>query len=158
VISPSLIDIREVVPIGNALAGLDGLPEEIQTEANAALQDLQNDRRPTSDFTDLKGNLAGIGEVKIKFNTNTYRIYSVAIFKEVLYLLEAGIKKSTRGGEIPLQDERRLELRLKAAKDDYKTNKAEYQEAYAEREARRIARQKRLERLLPATSLKPKVK
>jgi phage-related protein len=157
VISPTSIDIREVVFIGDAQDGLDRLPEEIQTEAHAALLDLQNGKRPLGDkYTELKGDLAGIGEIRIRFNTDTYRIYNVATFKEVLYVLEAGIKKSTKSGAVPLQDERRLEARHKAAKKNYKANISTYQEAYAEREARRIAYQKRMEKLLPSTSLKPK--
>jgi phage-related protein len=140
VISPASIDVKEMVPIGGAQADFDALPEDVRLEALAALTDLQNGRWPTGGrYKNLTGNdkLAGVGEIRLNQDGDTYRIYTVVAYREVLYLLDAGIKKSVRGGAIPQQDVSRLEKRCKSAKDDYKENLAAYQIAYAERAERR---------------------
>lgn len=100
-ISPSSIDVREVVSIGDAFRSLSVLPDEVKRQAQAALNDLQNGRRPENvEYKELGNSLAGISEIKIRFNKDAFRIYNVVIYREVLYLLDAGIKKSKKGGEI----------------------------------------------------------
>jgi phage-related protein len=159
VISPASIDERQVVFIGSVQADLDGLPGEVRQEAIGALSALQNGQRPPAGrYKDLTGNdkLAGIGEIRLSHDGDTYRIYNVVTYKEVLYVLEAGIKKSVRGGAIPQQDVKRLEARFKRAKEDYETNKAAYQAGYAERASRRKQHKDALEAKLRAASRKPK--
>lgn len=142
-ISPASIDEKEMVPIGGAQADLEALPEGVRLEALAALTDLQNGRWPTGGrWRDLTGNdkLAGVGEIRLNDDGDTYRIYNVVSYREVVYLLDAGIKKSVRGGAIPQQDVKRLERRRKAASEDYKANMALYQGRYSERAERRQSR------------------
>jgi phage-related protein len=155
VASPTSIDIKEVIFIGSAKADLAALPTEVRTEANAALWNLQNGGWPEADrYKDI----AGVGEIRLNHDKDTYRVYNVVSYKEVLYVLEAGIKKSVRGGTIPQQDMRRLEKRCKAAKDDYKANQSVYQASYLERERRRKAYDKAMQDGLQPASRKPKGK
>jgi phage-related protein len=159
VASPNSIDIKEVVCIGSAESDLDALPKEVRTEAHAALSDLQNGRWPAGDrYSDITGNdkLTGVGEIRLNHDKDTYRVYNVVSYKEVLYVLEAGIKKSVRGGAIPQQDVKRLEKRCKAARDDYKANLSFYQARYLDRERKRDAFNKRMEVALRPKSPKPK--
>jgi len=159
VASPTSIDIKEVIFIGSAKADLAALPAEVRTEANAALWNLQNGSwPPTERYKDFSGNdkLAGVGEIRLNHDKDTYRVYNVVSYKEVLYVLEAGIKKSVRGGAIPQQDMRRLEKRYKAARDDYKANQSVYQASYLERERRRKAYDTAMQDGLRPASRKPK--
>ncbi|WP_274612871.1 type II toxin-antitoxin system RelE/ParE family toxin [Bradyrhizobium brasilense] len=119
---------------------MDALPNEVREEAIGALSALQDGQRPPAGrYKDLTGNdkLAGIGEIRLSHDGDTYRVYNVVTYREVLYVLEAGIKKSMRGGAIPQQDVKRLEARFKRAKEDYETKKAAYQAGYEERARRR---------------------
>jgi phage-related protein len=155
VISPASIDEKQVVFVGSAQADLDALPDELRWEAVAALSDLQNGRRPSGGrCRDLGADrkLSNISEVRLNHEGDTYRIYNVLTFREVVYVLEAGIKKSVRGNGIPQQDVRRLELRYKRAKEDYEANKMRYQAEYAERAYRRSQFLKARERSLQAVA------
>lgn len=157
--SPTSIDIKEVIFIGSAKVDLAALPDEVRTEANAAFWNLQNGSWPSADrYKDITNNdkLVGVGEIRLNHDTDTYRVYNVVNYKEVLYVLEAGIKKSRRGGAIPQQDVRRLEKRCKAARDDYKANQPAYQASYLERERRRKAYEKAMQDGLRPASRKPK--
>ncbi len=158
-ISPASIDEKQVVFIGSAQADLDTLPGEVRQEAIAAISALQNGQRPSAGrYKDLTGNdkLAGVGEIRMNHDGDTYRVYNVVTYKEVLYVLEAGIKKSVRGGAIPQQDIKRLEARCKRAKEDYEANKPAYQVGYAQRASRRQQYKKALEARLRAAERKPK--
>lgn len=159
-ISPASIDEKELVPIGSALADLNDLPAEVRSEAMAALTDLQNGRRPAKNrYKDLTGNqkLDGVGEIRLDDDGNTFRIYNVVVYREVIYLLDAGMKKSVRGGAIPQQDLRRLELRRKAAAEDYEAKKPFYTERYEERARRRQNHLGRIQaKMLALNAPKPK--
>lgn len=157
-VRPASIDIKEVVFIGGSGADLAALPKEVRTEANFALWNLQNGSWPKDDrYKPITGNakLAGVGEIRLSHDGDTYRIYNVVSYREVLYVLEAGIKKSMRGGEIPQQDMRRLEKRCKRAKEDYKENQPVYQASYLERERRRRTYEKAIKDGLRPAAPKP---
>lgn len=148
--SPGSIDIKQVFFVGSAERDFRNLPAEIRKEAVAALSDLQNGRTPRGGrYKDLTDNdkLRGIGEVRLNGDDgNTYRIYNVVCLKEVIYVLDAGAKKSVRGGAIPQQDVKMLEKRRKTALADYAQNQGIYKSEFAARQSRRVAIQVRLSR------------
>lgn len=135
------IDAKEVVFIGSSKADFEALPKAVHTEAVAALSILQNNRKlPRDKFRPLTGNarLDGIAEIRINAaDGNAYRIYEIVVRREVLYVLEAGVKKSTSGIAIPSQDVERLARRKVMADADYEANKAAYVADYDVRNQRR---------------------
>jgi phage-related protein len=94
--------MKEVKFIGSAERDFDSLPGDVYEEANQALTNLQNNRRPAAGrYTELTGNakLNGVAEIRSNgADGNTYRVYTVIIFKEIIYVLDAGAKKSSQGG------------------------------------------------------------
>jgi phage-related protein len=149
------IDIKQVVFIGGARGDFDELPGEIKEEAVNLLSDLQNGRIPANDrYKRLTGDksLDGIGKIRLNGEDgNTYRVYNVITFREVVYVIDAGAKKSPRGGAIPDVDKGRLRARKARAEDDYRDYRAEYEQRFE-------ARQKRREKLfsIRALSRRPK--
>ena len=135
--SENSLDIRVVrfLPAGTS-AEYDAMPEEVRDEADAATTLLQNGRSPAN-AERLKGALKGITEVRIDHDTNTYRVYYVAEFECCLYIIDAGMKKSPKGREIPRQQVERLKMRRAQAEVHYKANEAYFRKTY---EARRAAR------------------
>jgi phage-related protein len=134
-------DIKAVEFITAAKRDFEKLPTEIRKVASRALTILQNGGRPVGDlYRELTGNrkLAGIGEIReIGDDGNAYRIYNVVSFPEVIYVIEAGVKKSHERGEIPKETVARLVERAAAARADYEANKKRYQEQFRHRQERR---------------------
>ena len=88
----------------------------------------------------LKGRLRGIGEIRINDGTNTYRVYVWLGCEPALYILDAGMKKSPTGSEIPQwQQDRLADRRERAAKDCVEN--ADLEHAFADRAARREQRE-----------------
>jgi phage-related protein len=83
------------------------------------------------------GDLSGIDEIRIPDDGNAYRVYYLVEFKAAIYMLDAGIKKSPRGGEIPKQQVETLVERKKKAKEHYAKHKTELEKVMAERLPRR---------------------
>jgi phage-related protein len=117
-----------------------GLPPDVKETADARTTMLQNgERLPQSQFTRLRGALDGVGEIRIGFDGDAFRVYYAVQMREVLYILDAGMKKSPKQSEIPKWQEERLITRLKAAVQDYLGKKDDYVRLYEERSARRPA-------------------
>jgi phage-related protein len=137
VTSESSLDIRVVrfLPAGTA-DEYDALPVEVRDEADAATTLLQNNRIPDN-AKRLKGALKGVTEIRIDHDTNTYRVYYVAEFECCLYIIDAGMKKSPRGGEIPAAQVKRLKERRASAEAHYKVNEVYFRKTF---EARKLAR------------------
>lgn len=116
--SDASIDIRALIFINrDAEESYRSLPDEVRQAADARTSAIQNNERlPRGWRESLKGELAGIDEV--------------------IYILDAGMKKSPHGREIPRPQVDRLLVRKKAAREDYAEHKATYQ----------AEKQKRLER------------
>ena len=147
-------DVRQVVMIGSAEADFAALPLEVRKQAIAALSLLQNNKRVAGGkFKPLTGNdkLKGVGELRIDEDGDTYRVYELLQSKEVLYVLDAGKKKSKKGGAIPQEDITRLEERRSVAVQDYTRHKDYYVRNFEDRATRR----KLIEDTL-AARLKPK--
>jgi phage-related protein len=148
--SNSSIDIREVLFIGSAKDDYRALPDEVRQAADLRTQTLQNNGRlPAKQRKALSGKLTGIDEIRVSWDGNTYRAYLTMQFEAVIYILDAGIKKSPHGDAIPEPQEKRLIERKKAARKDYEENKTTYEAEMAERVVRREAWEK-------ANNIKPK--
>ncbi|MBX3447901.1 MAG: type II toxin-antitoxin system RelE/ParE family toxin [Parvibaculaceae bacterium] len=130
-------DLKEVVFI-NQRAEQDyrAMPPEVKESADGALTEIQNER-PLSKklFNALKGSLSGVSEIRLPYDSDTYRVY-VMVFKAVVYVLDAGMKKSKSGAAIPPNQTERLIERRKRAVKGYENNKTEFERG-AERRRRR---------------------
>jgi phage-related protein len=135
------VDVREVVFV-NAQAKHDyeSMPAEVLHAADARTTAIQNHMRlPRNQRQALKRKLVDIDEARILFDDNTYRVYYLTSFKAAIYILDAGIKKSPRGGEISQQQTDRLIERKKVAEKHYRANEKWFMARMAERLARRAA-------------------
>ena len=135
------VDIREVVFVNEqAKHDYESMPAEVLQAADARTTAIQNHMRlPRNQRQSLKGKLAGIDEVRILFDDNTYRVYYLTAFKTAIYILDAGMKKSPRGGEISKPQSERLIERKKVAVDHYVANEKWFEARMSERRARRAA-------------------
>ena len=137
------VDIREVVFVNEqAKHDYESMPAEVLQAADARTTAIQNYMRlPRNQRQSLKGKLVDIDEVRILFDDNTYRVYYLTAFKAAVYILDAGIKKSPRGSEIPKPQIDRLIERKKVAVSHYLTNEKWFEARMADRLARRAALQ-----------------
>jgi phage-related protein len=144
--SEGSLDLKEVLYIpGSVQTDLLDLPMDVRLEASLALNEIQNGQR-WSDSKALKGGkLGGIEEIRINFDTDTYRVFYIAKFQYAVYVIDADIKKSASGGQINKDVQARLEARKKAAEEHYKTNETVLKVRFLHRLERRKARN----RLLP---------
>jgi phage-related protein len=139
--SDASVDIREVIFVNRAAEeAYRGLPDEVRQAADARTTAIQNHQPlPRNQRQSLAGKLAGIDEVRILSDGDTYRVYHLVEFAEVIYILDAGIKKSPTGSRMPKPQSELLEKRKKLAHDDYDRNKGAYRTAMQERLMRRRA-------------------
>ena len=133
------LDIREVIFINRqAKDAYLSLPENVRQAADARTDAIQNhERLPRNQRESLSGELSGIDEIRISDDGNAYRVYYLVEFKAAIYMLDAGMKKSPRGGEIPKQQVETLVERKKKAREHYAKHKDELKKAMAERLPRR---------------------
>jgi phage-related protein len=139
--SDSSIDTRAVIFVNEAAEeAYRGLPNEVRQAADARTTAIQNNARlPRDQRQSLSGDLTGIDEIRIGFDGDAYRVYYLVEFKAAIYVLDAGVKKSPRGGEIPKQQIERLVARRRLAREDYTKNAAAYEAAMQKRLERRKA-------------------
>ena len=133
-------DLKEVAFVNRAAEkAFNDLPSVVLERAEGALSVLQNGGvLPRGDYESLKGRtLVGITEIKLPWKSDEYRVYQVVEFNEVIFVLDAGMKKSPRGGEIPQDQIERLEARLQRARETYEVNKALFVRRFGEREINR---------------------
>jgi phage-related protein len=137
------VDIREVVFVNaQAKHAYESLPDEVLQAADARTTAIQNHLRlPRNQRQGLSGKLAGIDEVRILFDDNTYRVYYLTQFKAAIYILDAGMKKSPHDGEIPKPHIDRLIERKKIAMTHYASNEKWFEDRMTQRLARRAALQ-----------------
>ncbi len=138
--SNTSIDIREVIFINpDAESGYEELPVEVGETADGVLTLLQNGRVPERKgrWRTLRGKLGGVGEIRINDSTNTFRIYLWLGCTQAIYVLDAGMKKSPTGNEIPQWQQDRLTDRRNRAAEDCANNQAELSQPLAHRAARR---------------------
>jgi hypothetical protein len=85
----------------------------------------------------LGGALTGINEIRLGYDDNTYRVYVTLKCPWVIMVLDAGMKKSTDGKNIPKWQKERLETRHKKAREYCMEHDADLEADYDKRKARR---------------------
>lgn len=131
-------DLKEVIYVNqSAHNDYEAMPPDIKEAADQAITQIQNEKPlPAKLFKPLKANLAGIDEIVLPYDSDTYRVY-VTLYKFAVYILDAGIKKSKNSSEIPPNQKERLIYRRERALKDYETNKDEIERFALARKAKR---------------------
>jgi len=113
--SQDSLDIREVIFINERCrVDYEAMPAEVRESADQAIDALQNARPlPPKLYQPLSGTLTGINEIRLGYDDNTYRVYVTLKCPWVIMVLDAGMKKSTEGKNIPKWQKERLETRHK---------------------------------------------
>ncbi|CAN7548193.1 type II toxin-antitoxin system RelE/ParE family toxin [Pararhizobium sp. LjRoot235] len=76
-------------------------------------------------------------ELRVSHDNNTYRTYYLANYDEAVVLIDAGMKKSKKDGEIPAEQVARLLERKRQADEFYGENRALLRKRYDIRQKRR---------------------
>lgn len=137
--SDDAIDIKEVLFLSPRVEE-DYLaqPAEVIEAFDARITAVQNLRRlPARHHQALSGNAKGIDELRVFHDSNTYRTHYLAAYDEVVILIDAGMKKSKQGGEIPAEQVVRLLERKRQADQFYTRNRVLLRERYDARQRRR---------------------
>lgn len=105
--------------VGSSRKNLAALPEDVQDVFGSALLDVQYGDTPDGARPFGEGLPHEIWKIVEDFDGDTYRaVYTVA-FPEVVYVLDAFMKKSKTGIKTPQADKDRVLARFKAAQQDY---------------------------------------
>jgi phage-related protein len=110
--------------VGSSRGDLRDLPEQPRRVFGYALYLAQLGLHHRSS-KQLKGEFAGLVEVVDDFDGDAYRAVYTAKFADVIYVLHAFQKKSTRGIAIPRLDREVIRERLRRARDHYAKSKKE---------------------------------
>lgn len=102
-----------------ALKALQALPPEVKQDVGYNLRLVQKGQDPGW-FKPLTGYGARVYELLIDHDTDTYRCIYTVRFAKAVYVIDAFMKKSKRGSEVPKEIDERIRSRLKAAEADYK--------------------------------------
>lgn len=109
---------KPVVWIGPARRELKDLPREVQRAMGTALWFAQQGSiHPAA--SPMRGNLAGVFEVREDFDRSTYRLMYVAKLGSVVYVLCAFQKKAKSGIATPKHLLNRVEERLRQAREHH---------------------------------------
>ena len=105
--------------VGSSKADLSTFPDDVKRRVGGALWDAQiGQKAPFA--TPLKGfGSGGVLEVVDDFDGDTYRAVDTVRFREVVYVLHAFQKKSTRGNETPKREMDLIRQRLNRASEEY---------------------------------------
>ena len=137
--SDDSLDVREVIFINERCrVDYEAMPADVRESADHSIDALQNGiPLPAKWYQPLHDNLAGIHEIRLPHDDNTYRVYVTLKCAWVLMVLDAGIKKSTEGRNIPKWQKERLEARYKKAREYCTDHDADLKVDYDKRAARR---------------------
>lgn len=105
--------------VGSSRKSLAALPEDVQDVFGAALLDVQYGDTPDGARPFGEGLPHEIWKIVEDDDGNTYRAIYTAAFPDVVYVLDAFMKKSTSGIKTPQADKDRVLARFKAAQRDY---------------------------------------
>lgn len=112
-------DPKPVYWVGSSKEDLSGFPDEVKRRVGGALWDAQVGRKAPF-AKPLKGfGSGGVLEVVDDFDGDTYRAVYTVRFREVVYVLHAFQKKSTRGIQTPKREIELVRQRLKRAGEEY---------------------------------------
>ena len=140
------IDVREVIFI-NERCRLDyeEMPEDVREAADQAIDALQNSKAlPAKMLRSLRGSLAGLVELRLAYDDANYRVYVSLECLWTMMVIDAGIKKSTEGANIPKWQRERLKARHKTAREYCAAYDCELKAEYDKRKHRRETRAKEL--------------
>ena len=105
--------------VGSAKRDLDAMPEEVKDVFGHAIDVAQAGSKHL-DAKVLTGfGSAGVLEVVEDFRSDTFRAVYTVRFAGWIYVLHCFQKKSRRGSKTPKEDLNLINLRLKAARQDY---------------------------------------
>jgi phage-related protein len=137
--SQDSVDVREVIFINERCrVDYEAMPAEVRESADQAIDALQNARPlPVKLYQPLRDALAGIHEIRLPHDDNTYRVYVTLRCPWIIMVLDAGMKKSTDGKNIPKWQKERLETRYKKAREYCAERDADLKADYVRRKARR---------------------
>lgn len=105
--------------VGSSRKSLAALPEDAQDVFGSALLDVQYGDTPDGARPFGEGLPREIWKIVEDFDGDTYRAVYTAAFPEVVYVLDAFMKKSKAGIKTPQADKDRVLARFKAAQQDY---------------------------------------
>lgn len=137
--SDDAVDIKEVIFLSQRVED-DYLsqPAEVVEAFDARVTAVQNRQRlPAKHHRALSGSLKGIEELRASYDSNTYRTYYLANYDEAVILIDAGLKKSKKDGEIPAEQVARLLERKRQADQFYIENRTLLRKRYDMRRERR---------------------
>jgi phage-related protein len=142
--SEDSLDIREVIFINERCrVDYESMPVDVRESADQSIDALQNARLlPAKLCQPLSAKLSGVTEIRLAYDDNTYRAYVTLKCPWIIMVLEAGMKKSTEGKNIPSWQRERLETRYKRAREYWTAHDAELRADYDKRKARREAFEK----------------
>jgi phage-related protein len=98
---------------------LDGLPEDVKDVFGSALLDVQYGETPEGAKPFGEGLPHEIWKIVENYDGDTYRAVYTAAFPEVVYVLDAFVKKSKSGIKTPQAVKDRVRDRFKTAKRDH---------------------------------------
>lgn len=107
--------IKKILWLGDSKKSLMGFPNEVRVAIGYALGFAQRGEMP-SNAKPLKGLGSGVFEIVKDAQSGTYRAVYTVQLGDMLYVLHAFQKKSTRGIRTPLKERVLIEQRLKLAK------------------------------------------
>jgi phage-related protein len=110
--------VREVRFIGAARDELSVMPQDVKYEVGSTLWQIQIGETPAH-TKQLRGKLRDVREIIVDDDGNTYRTMYTTRIGDVVYVLDAFMKKSKKGIATPQRDLDRIEQRLKLAREDY---------------------------------------
>jgi phage-related protein len=111
--------------VGSAKRDLDAMPEDVKDVFGHAI-DLAQAGGKHQDAKAMSGfGSAGVLEVVEDFRGDTYRAVYTVKFAGWIYVLHCYQKKSKRGIKTPKEELELINVRLKAAKQDYEARQAQ---------------------------------
>ena len=105
--APPKPPLRPLKWVGGSKKSLDGLPEDVKDVFGSALLDVQYDETPDGAKPFGEGLPHEIWKIVENDDGNTYRAVYTAAFPEVVYVLDAFVKKSKSGIKTPQADKAR---------------------------------------------------
>lgn len=106
---------RSLIWIADSLDELSAFPTETKRVMGFALRLVQNGETPAI-AKPLSGYGSGVWELKASGENNTYRVVYVLKLKKGVYVIDAFVKKSKRGRQVPREIAARIKERLAYAR------------------------------------------
>lgn len=111
--------MKIVIWLGDSLDTLCKFPDDVQDEAGSTLRKIQYGQTPDSvtPLNNLGNGIAGVFEIRVDHDRETYRVVYVAKLAKGVYVLHVFHKKSKSGIGIPPKDKDLIIKRYKMARE-----------------------------------------